>query len=196
MQIPWGVHTEVPAEGIVSGDPAGVGGGVDIRVRLGLLYPYVGNTAVYKCPADTFGINSFGSFYVHVRSISTNMWLAPIAPWNNTATVVSYCEESSLIKPDSANLWVFIDENPTGINDGSFVCDPNRGVWDDLPAYYHNNAGGIAFADGHAEIRRWHDPAVLGPVTQSSPGVNQPKPPGEIPPADLVYLQKASTVIK
>jgi len=28
MQIPCGVHTEVPAEGVVSGNPAGVGDGV------------------------------------------------------------------------------------------------------------------------------------------------------------------------
>jgi prepilin-type processing-associated H-X9-DG protein len=129
-----------------------------------------------------------------------NTWLSPINVWGGDAnaknTLIIYYKESQVINPGPANLWVFTDENPTGINDGSFVCDPNRGVWDDLPAYYHNNAGGIAFADGHAEIHRWHDPAVLGPVTQSSPGINQPKPPGEIPPTDLVYLQKASTVIK
>ena len=25
----------------------------------------------------------------------------------------------------------------------------------DFPASYHNGAGGLSFADGHAEIRRW-----------------------------------------
>ena len=27
----------------------------------------------------------------------------------------------------------------------------------DWPAAYHNNAGGLWFADGHAEIRKWVD---------------------------------------
>ena len=28
----------------------------------------------------------------------------------------------------------------------------------DLPASYHNGAGGLSFADGHQEIKRWLDP--------------------------------------
>jgi hypothetical protein len=28
----------------------------------------------------------------------------------------------------------------------------------DSPANYHTEAGGLTFADGHAEIRTWHDP--------------------------------------
>ena len=30
-----------------------------------------------------------------------------------------------MTRPDSANLWVFIDENPTSINDSSFISDPD-----------------------------------------------------------------------
>ena len=29
--------------------------------------------------------------------------------------------------------------------------------WVDLPANYHNGACGYAFADGHAEIKKWTD---------------------------------------
>ena len=44
------------------------------------------------------------------------------------------------------------------INDGwtiTGVTDPNN--WVDLPASYHNGAGGISFADGHSEIHKWLD---------------------------------------
>lgn len=53
------------------------------------------------------------------------------------------------------------DENPTSINDGWFVCDPSSASWVDIPATYHNAANGFAFADGHSEIKRWRDPAIL-----------------------------------
>jgi prepilin-type processing-associated H-X9-DG protein len=34
----------------------------------------------------------------------------------------------------------------------------------DFPASYHNKAGGLSFADGHAEIHRWRDPRTTPPV--------------------------------
>ena len=31
----------------------------------------------------------------------------------------------------------------------------------DYPAAYHNNAGSLAFADGHTEFRKWKDPRTV-----------------------------------
>jgi prepilin-type processing-associated H-X9-DG protein len=62
---------------------------------------------------------------------------------------------------------VTIDENPGSINDGWFVVNVARAnaqaslQWVDYPASYHNNAGGLSFADGHAEIKKWKDSTVL-----------------------------------
>jgi prepilin-type processing-associated H-X9-DG protein len=57
---------------------------------------------------------------------------------------------------------VFIDENPNSINDGWFACDPNQpNKWVDIPASYHNTAGGLSFADGHAEIKKWRDSKMI-----------------------------------
>ena len=36
--------------------------------------------------------------------------------------------------------------------------------WIDLPAFYHNGAAGLSFADGHAEIKRWRDPRTTPPL--------------------------------
>ncbi len=175
--------------------------GVDLGqawIKMGLLYPYVNNTAVYKCPADQSSINSFGSIYPHVRSMSMNTWLGDIAPYANTTTVISYYKEADLVRPGAASLWVFIDENPISINDGSFICLPGVDQWIDCPASYHNGAGGLAFGDGHAQIKSWKDPTVLHgwapPTIQpGNPGFTR-LPPGN--PSDLGFLQAISTVIR
>jgi prepilin-type N-terminal cleavage/methylation domain-containing protein/prepilin-type processing-associated H-X9-DG protein len=167
-------------------------------LKLGLLYPYVNSTAIYKCPADQSSISFFGSTYPHVRSMSMNTWLGDIAPYAGITTVISYYKEATLINPGAASLWVFIDENPISINDGSFICSPTINQWVDCPATYHNNAGGLSYADGHAQIKRWQDPTVLKgwapPTIQpGNPGFTR-LPPGT--PSDLSFLQPISTIIK
>ena len=166
-------------------------------IELGQIYPYVKNVLVYHCPAD----NTFAQAnYPRVRSISMNAWLNPIAIWggdaNASSTLVIYRKESDEVRPGPANLWVFIDENPSGINDGSFISDPDTGFqeWIDFPAYYHGNAGGMAFADGHAQIHRWRDPKVLTMI-QASGGQNTFA--SENPPSnDLNFLREASSALK
>jgi prepilin-type N-terminal cleavage/methylation domain-containing protein len=170
--------------------------GVD-WIRLGLLYPYINNPAVYKCPADRTGFTSVGGFYPHVRSMSMNTWLSPLSPWNKQQSVVAcYYTDSDFGNPGPAGLWVFLDENPVSINDGSFVCEPGVDEWIDCPASYHVNAGGITFADGHAQIRKWTDVTILqkwaAEIPAGNPNFTQ-LPPSQIPPTDLNWMQNAST---
>ena len=61
----------------------------------------------------------------------------------------------------AAQIFLMLDENPCGINDGFFMDTPNDTGWIDCPASYHGGAGGISFCDGHAIIRQWRDPVVL-----------------------------------
>jgi prepilin-type processing-associated H-X9-DG protein len=200
-----GRQDEISAESGPQLSPANVAG-ANVGwewIQLGVLYPYVNNISVYHCPADNTAItaNSFGSVstYPRVRSMSMNCWLNPVKVWsgdpNAANNLIIYRKESDMSVPGSANLWVLIDENPTGINDGSFICDPDIQKWIDYPAYYHNNAGGIAFGDGHAEIHRWRDPAVLTIVNQAG-GINPQSSPQQTPPTDLNFLQRASSVIR
>jgi prepilin-type processing-associated H-X9-DG protein len=71
-------------------------------------------------------------------------------------------KQTDIVAPSPSKCWVMIDENPWSINDGFFVCDPTQPAeWTDIPASYHNGSGGLSFADGHAEIRKWRDSAVL-----------------------------------
>jgi len=70
----------------------------------------------------------------------------------------TYGKMSDLNRPGPANTWVIIDEDALSVNDGGFGVGMRQAEWIDWPGTYHNNAAGIAFADGHSEIHKWLDP--------------------------------------
>jgi type II secretory pathway pseudopilin PulG len=136
-----------------------------VLIRDSLLFPYVNSLPVYKCPADRKTTRGpFGGGGVPTpRSMSMNCWMNPINAWapdriTGNNPVRSFRIVSGILKP--SETWVTLDENPMSINDGWFVCDPVAANWVDIPATYHNGANGLAYADGHSEIKRWRDPAI------------------------------------
>jgi prepilin-type processing-associated H-X9-DG protein len=60
----------------------------------------------------------------------------------------------------------------------------------DYPASYHNGAGGLSFADGHAEIRKWVDPRSKPKVKLYATPLNVPFPNNQ----DMVWLSGRTTV--
>jgi prepilin-type N-terminal cleavage/methylation domain-containing protein/prepilin-type processing-associated H-X9-DG protein len=159
-----------------------------VLLQMGLLYPYVNAVGVYRCPADhksELGPMGGGGAPT-VRSMSANCWMNPISVWNNNTHVRVYRKEADLTAPVPSMAWVFIDENPWAINDGHFVCDPTQITWVDIPATYHNGAGGVSFADGHCETKKWRDKYIL---KAQSTGV-----PADSGSTDLFWLQERSTV--
>jgi prepilin-type N-terminal cleavage/methylation domain-containing protein/prepilin-type processing-associated H-X9-DG protein len=188
-----------PVSGALQLSPAGTPPGQNAGyqwIEAGVLYPYVNNLNVYKSPEDHSFITFAGKQLPHVRSTSMNAWLAPVVSWNGESNTVSnFYIESQLRRPGPANLWVFIDENPAGINDSLFVCDPTKQYWIDLPAIADNGDSGIVFADGHAEMHRWRDGAVLNGTALLAAQASQTGnniTPQQNPPADLNWLQAAS----
>jgi prepilin-type processing-associated H-X9-DG protein len=165
-------------------------------IQVGVIYPYIKSVAVYKCPSDkgTLTVSAFGlsASYPHVRSMSMNWMLNPLDIWGGDPAAKTnlrvYRKDSDTVRPGPASLWVFMDENPASLNDAYMICDPNIQNWIDCPATYHNNACGTGFADGHAEIHRWHDSAILS-LTFTSPTT-----PKQSPTTDLNWLQAATTV--
>jgi prepilin-type N-terminal cleavage/methylation domain-containing protein/prepilin-type processing-associated H-X9-DG protein len=157
-------------------------------IQIGLLFPYVTALKVYKCPADRKMMKSDPT----VRSMSANCWMNPLRDWNSIKgyggpmTLTVFRKQTDIRIPTPSKCWVFIDENPNSINDGWFVCDPNNPTqWTDVPASYHNGAGGLSFADGHSEIKKWRDRNVL----------NLALPPADKDPNsdDLLWLQERTT---
>ena len=155
----------------------------------GLLYPYVNSLGVYKCPADNTQIGGG----VSVRSMSMNCWMNPIDSWNDyggnhPGKVREFWRQGNIMAPTPSMAFVFIDENPWGIDDGFFVCDPLKPVWIRIPASYHNGAGGLSFADGHTEIKKWKDAHVLGCNATTPLGGQQDASTG-----NLAWLQERSS---
>lgn len=167
----------------------------DTFIQVGLIYPNVGKTEVYRCPADRSVYppgSSFGK--PRVRSMSMNCWLNPITSWNATSgysggnALRDFRKTTDLTRPGPVMTFVFIDENPQVIDDAYFVCDPNAtDFWKNVPASYHGGAGGLSFADGHAEIKKWRDSQLLRNAQLNGMSSD----PGS---ADLLWLQERSTV--
>ena len=137
-------------------------------VQAGCIYPYVNTMNIYRCAADEavfkFGPNS----YPHVRSYSMNCYLSPIAAWQGSTHNIY--KDTQFTQPGPSMTFVLIDESDIlvnggySINDAYFVCDPVQpNWWQDVPSTRHGNAGGLSYADGHSEIKRWKDSKVLHP---------------------------------
>jgi hypothetical protein len=60
----------------------------------------------------------------------------------------------------------------------------------DFPASYHVGAGGLTFADGHAQIKRWLDPRTK-PVIKKGKNLELIAPSANNP--DVIWLQERST---
>jgi len=120
------------------------------------LGPYAAkNAKIYKCPADQVP----ATVGPRTRSISMNAFVGNIGNGGSiNPQYAQYLTLASIKNP--AGIFVLLDEHPDSINDGWFVfcsgADPaERNAWSDLPASYHNGAGGFSFADGHSEIKKW-----------------------------------------
>ena len=161
-----------------------------VMIQDGLLYPYINSAAVYKCPADKKLVSGGPSgMFPTIRSMSMNTWMNPHQTWVTTPTPRVYRKQGDIDSPSMR--WVLIDENPFSINDGMFVCDPNATTWVDIPASYHGGAGGLSFADGHSEIKRWRDSHVLNCNAAPPAGGGTPQ---DASTGDLAWLQFRTTL--
>jgi prepilin-type N-terminal cleavage/methylation domain-containing protein/prepilin-type processing-associated H-X9-DG protein len=154
--------------------------------KTSLLVPYGVNHLQFKCPADkrvgvyqgkrpelkgakvpaarTFSMSqavgtdpyspSFGKMAVN------GPWLTGNSGGNNrnSGPWRTYAKESDVVAPGPSQLWMLIDEDQWSINDAGFAVGCGMAKWIDWPGTYHNNACGVAFADGHSEIHKWKDP--------------------------------------
>jgi prepilin-type N-terminal cleavage/methylation domain-containing protein/prepilin-type processing-associated H-X9-DG protein len=129
--------------------------------RYSILATYFSNTKnVFKCPSDNrvSAAQRRLGWTERVRSISGNIRIGDDSNAWSCRDYPEYTRKmSGLTDPGPSQTWVYADEHPDSINDaGCFTPELERGnPWIDIPANYHNGAGGLAFADGHSEIKRW-----------------------------------------
>jgi prepilin-type N-terminal cleavage/methylation domain-containing protein/prepilin-type processing-associated H-X9-DG protein len=118
---------------------------------------YSSKTAgAYKCPADRNLVKEGNSRLPRVRSISMSGWLGPnTPPWNPGYRV--FKKTGEITDPGPSNTFVFLDEREDSLDDGYFAVNMAASEMVNFPGTFHNRAGGLSFADGHAEIHRWVD---------------------------------------
>jgi prepilin-type N-terminal cleavage/methylation domain-containing protein/prepilin-type processing-associated H-X9-DG protein len=179
---------------------------IDNTIKNGAIWPYVGNApAIYKCPADKYTVTPTAGPYKgqaiqRIRSNSMNSWCGMNQgdwTWFGGPEFRKYTKMSDLVDPGPTMTWVLVDEHPDSMNDGFFCIDmngypdPKQAKLPDVPASFHNNAAGFAFADGHSEIKQWKDKRTIMPVKKA--GLVNTANMGNPPNPDVLWLYERTT---
>ena len=176
-------------------------------LRQSPLWTYTGQArAIWKCPSDTStAIDRTGARVPRIRSMAMSIWVGgnrgTDGGWGGTWNV--FTKAGSMNDPGPSMTYVLLDEREDSINDGFFVVSMENSMFSrtprlasismvDVPASYHNRAGGFSFADGHSEIKRWSDPRTMPPIRKNAwvqsgvQGNNR----------DVMWMQERSTRLK
>lgn len=144
------------------------------NLEKGLLFPYLRNASVFKCPSDfSSAITPSGEKLgkPRVRSVNMNMWLACDKNIESTTgRKLSIYTLNGITTPKPNQFFVFIDTHPDTISDPTFGIyapgDPRGEYWANLPSDRHNKGANISFADGHVEHWKWRAPKKVTTMTQ------------------------------
>ena len=214
----WVVGTM--AVGLDAGDAPFKNGGVsELLDPNSVLSPYLPSRALYHCAADNY-VDPYAGNAVHVRSYSMNSavgtiygsstsmggtdprsvgspvgggWLSGSSYVNGVnPTWLTYGKGSSFTRPGPSETWVFIDENPRTINDGSMAISAAASSGStyliDKPTGLHGGAGGLVFADGHSIVHKWKDPRTYTVSISGQGNVVQTASTQSPDDADCFYL--------
>ena len=122
-------------------------------IRRGALFPYVGDLNVYHCPADQ-RLNGPNGPGFRTYSIPGG---ANGDEWGTYYNATVYTDLQ-----DPATKYIFLEEaDPRGFNMGSWQMLPASPLWVDPLAMWHEESTTLGFADGHAEVHRWHDQSLI-----------------------------------
>lgn len=174
------------------------------------LWPYCANSAaIWRCPADHSFVTVNGEAKPRVRSMSMNLWVGgflgmdgglsdstdALALGGSTWRV--YLKLSQMVDPGPTRTFVLLDMREDSIDWGNFATNmrgwpdqPDQAGFYDLPGSYHNRAGGLSFADGHSEIKRWLDDRTMPALVS---GGLIPDVFGSPDNADILWLQDHAT---
>ena len=161
-------------------------------LRQGMLYSYVKNVDVYRCPSDDRttrqGMYTFGSFSI---SGALN---GEEKEWSNRHLIL-YSE----IK-NPAETFVFVEEiDPRGWNKGSWVVTKDfENKWIDPLAIWHSkNRSTLGWADGSANMHTWVNQSTIDAAMRAAWGDTSAF--DVTPPADerddLRFMQKRYPVL-
>jgi prepilin-type N-terminal cleavage/methylation domain-containing protein len=127
-------------------------------IKDGLLWPYVKEVDVYRCPSDRHKNSPYHQNAFRTYSIAGGMnAVSSAGAWE-----IKPCMTYTDIKRP-ATKYVFTAECDTrGYNNGSWVMNPKSREWVDPFAVWHrDDTSTLGYADGHAEMQRWHSKGLI-----------------------------------
>jgi prepilin-type N-terminal cleavage/methylation domain-containing protein/prepilin-type processing-associated H-X9-DG protein len=125
------------------------------NLEAGSLFPFVNSCAVYHCPADRSTVTNQPST-IRFRSYSLSGSLGGLATFHPAIRA------SDLDKSGRANVFAFVDENESSIDDGLFGLGANPDYhWLNLPSTRHGRWTNLSFTDGHVASQRWRAPKIF-----------------------------------
>ncbi|HUA66850.1 MAG TPA: prepilin-type N-terminal cleavage/methylation domain-containing protein [Alphaproteobacteria bacterium] len=167
----WGINPNVPP---LAGQPDRGVAMTDVEndmVTNNLLAPYAKNPQVFHCAGDVrFNLpigtgNSVGWAY-DSYAITENVESDHDPQGDYTD---SFSTVADVRKPSDCVICVE-QADTRGYNNGIFALKVTQGStliapitidFTDVFSMYHGDVGTFAFADGHAESHRWHDPSII-----------------------------------
>ena len=129
-------------------------------LRQGQLFAYVGQPAVYWCPADP----SLTGGKPRVRSYSMNGWMGSryMETYPGQKGYRTFIRESELATVGPTEIWMMLDEHELSIDDGWFlVTMDDSQPFASFPATRHRRGYVWNFADGHAAYCKLQNPDLL-----------------------------------
>jgi prepilin-type processing-associated H-X9-DG protein len=132
---------------------------IERAIKAGALYQYVGKTPkVYRCPSDKRMKDPRQSAY---RSYSIANGANGERTWPDSGLDHQPAQQYAEIKNPSVKYVFLEDIDPRGSNVGSWQFHFQPLYWIDPVAMWHKEQTSLAFADGHAEMHKWHDKSLI-----------------------------------
>ena len=139
--------------------------------------------------------------------MSMNFWIGGFDGMNafnySPGGYQMYLKTTDMNDPGPSKTFVFLDMRQDEINTGNFTVgmegypnNPAAYIFYDLPGSSHNRAGGLSFADGHSEIKKWLDGRTTPPIqpqTDISNAIFKQRTPNN---PDIAWLQERATRLK
>jgi prepilin-type N-terminal cleavage/methylation domain-containing protein/prepilin-type processing-associated H-X9-DG protein len=170
------------------------------------MWPYCGKAlSIWRCPADRSYVTVGGVRKPRLRSVAMNAYLGgfggkPIGTGNMPAYLL-YLKYGELSRPGPDRISLFIDQREDAINWGNYIQDmsgyspynPALHRWLDIPGSYHGNACGIAYCDGHSEIKKWRDGRTTRPILEGGTIFNGTDAIPQPNNVDIAWMQDKTT---
>jgi prepilin-type N-terminal cleavage/methylation domain-containing protein/prepilin-type processing-associated H-X9-DG protein len=159
------------------------------NLQQGLLYPYLGAPAMYRCSADKSTVKNLGqlprTFHYAMHCYMNGKGLAGLQ------NQLVFRKTTDIRKPPPERAFVFIHTAPGTMSSGLFYLGISPWTWWSFP-FNHQNGQNLSFADGHVEHWRWHEPDTLKASKWAAVGLYQGGYSTIAGNRDMIRLQKAS----